>query len=33
MTVAQMPDPFIVGHLEGHVIQIDSILADAAAAD
>lgn len=33
MTVAQMPDPFIVGHLEGHVVQLDSILAGATAAD
>ncbi len=33
MTVAQMPDPFIVGHLEGHVVQIQAILADAAARD
>jgi hypothetical protein len=33
MMVAQMPDPFIVGHLEGHVVQLATILADAAAAD
>jgi len=31
MTIAQMPDPFIVGHLEGHVVQLETILADAAA--
>ena len=33
MTVAQMPDPFIVGHLEGHVVQLDTILLGAAVAD
>ena len=33
MTVAQMPDRFIVGHLADHVVQLEAILADAAAAD
>jgi len=32
LTVAAMPDRFIVGHLADHVVQIESILADAAAA-
>jgi hypothetical protein len=31
-TVSAMPDRFIVGHLAEHVVQIETILADAAAA-
>ncbi|HEX6867320.1 MAG TPA: DinB family protein [Candidatus Limnocylindrales bacterium] len=33
LTVAQMADPFIVSHLEGHVAQLESILADPTASD
>jgi hypothetical protein len=33
MTVAQMADPFIVGHLEAHVAQLEAILADPTASD
>jgi hypothetical protein len=31
LTVAQMGEPFIVGHLEGHVAQLETILAESAA--
>ena len=33
LTVAQMAEPFIVGHLEAHVAQLETILADPTAAD
>jgi hypothetical protein len=29
MTVTEMLDPFLVGHLEGHVVQLEEILASA----
>ena len=30
MTIAEIADRFIVGHLEDHVVQLDAILRDAA---
>jgi hypothetical protein len=30
MTIAEIADRFIVGHLEDHVVQLDAILRDTA---